>query len=512
MKTSLPPNHGLPPALLERPEFLFRQNGEPSLTDVQWEALSSGVGRGESVLALAPTSTGKTQIGVWAFASWLFTSATPRRAVYLVTHRSLANQKFEEFRRILHDPLDAGFSSRIVLATGDRQVSASGIQVTEPLRATLLVATYEKYLGLLCGSGIPSDLHDTCVVADEIQILGDRVRGVNVEVLLTLLRQAAPGQLIGLSAVLNPHDGQALADWLRLRLVRVPYREKHLYYECRTPSTRLSFRTESPGDFPEEPLPHGTATELQPLIQEFMKASDGKPIVVFCMRKQDVYAGCRAYCESRGIPLEGVPPARGLSVDTPEAALLSATLSHRIAIHCADLVEDDRLIVEDAIANQEIDLIFATSTLAAGVNFPLGTAIFYSWKRWNSERQLREPISAGEFHNMAGRCGRMGTNHESGHVVFLANDGPYDRAEVHSYWNPDHMDDLESQISPRHFTRLILQLAATNMVNGEGDARAFLKATFGASQELKKNVSGLVHWGPPFQEALADLRTWTFLR
>jgi helicase len=246
MKTSLPSNHGLPSALLARPEFLFRHNGEPSLTDVQWEALNTGIGRGESLLVLAPTSTGKTQIGIWAFASWLFAHTPRRRAVYLVTHRSLANQKFEEFRRILHEPLDIGSSSRLVLATGDRQVDTNGVQVSEPLRATLLVATYEKYLGLLCGSGIPTDLHDTCLVADEIQILGDKVRGVNIEVLLTLVRQATPGQFIGLSAVLSKDDGHALADWLQLQLVRVSHREKHLHYECRTPSKRLSFRTENP--------------------------------------------------------------------------------------------------------------------------------------------------------------------------------------------------------------------------------------------------------------------------
>jgi helicase len=187
-------------------------------------------------------------------------------------------------------------------------------------------------------------------------------------------------------------------------------------------------------------------------------------------------------------------------------------MPHRVAFHCADLVEEDRLMVEAALANHDVDLVFATSTLAAGVNFPLGTAIFSSWKRWNSDRQLREPISPGEFHNMAGRCGRMGTEHGSGHVVFLAHDQSYDYAAVRSYLNPDHMDDLESQVSPRHFTRLILQLAATNLVNDEGDARAFLRATFGASRELRQNASGLDHWRPPFQEALADLRTWTFLR
>ena len=513
MKTSLPPNHGLPNDLLAREELLFREGNTPSLTDVQWDALKAGIGRGRSVLALAPTSTGKTQIGIWALASWLAVDRFRRRAVYLVTHRSLAKQKFEESHRTLLGPLFGGAADAMVLATGDRQVDAKGTVVNEPLRASLLVATYEKYLGLLCGGGIPRDLGDMCIVADEVQILGDQSRGVHVETLLTLLRQGRPGQFIGLSAVLNEQDGQGLAKWLHVRLLRVPHREKHLRYECRTPTTRFTFHTGTPDEgIGNEPVESGMATELQALIRECMSGNGGKPVVVFCMRKQDVYDGCRTYCRSKGILLEGAPLLEGLSRDTPEAELLSATMPHGVAIHCADMVEEDRLRVEEALKSHEVDLVFATSTLAAGVNFPLGTVIFYSWKRWNFDHRRYEPISAGEFHNMAGRCGRMGTEHENGHVIFLADDEYHDQIVVRDFLNPDHLDSLESQISPDHFMPLVLQLAASNVVSTEHDALAFLKATFGASRELQVNTAGLDHWNVPFREVVADLRSWTFLR
>ena len=513
MKTSLPPNHGLPDNLLARQELLFREGDAPSLTDVQWEALNAGIGRGESALVLAPTSTGKTHIGIWALASWIAADRARRRGIYLVTHRSLANQKFEEFQRILLHPLFDGAGDVMVQATGDRQVNANGVPVNDPLRASLLVATYEKYLGLLCGSGIPGDLGDTCIIADEVQILGDKFRGVNVETLLTLIRQAKPGQCIGLSAVLTEQDGQALANWLEIQLVRVPHREKQLLYECRTPSRRLAFHTGTPEEgIREEPRKPGVATELQALIRECVDADGGKPIVVFCMRKQDVYDGCRAYCQSKGIDIRGAPLLAGLSPDTPEAELLSATMPHRVAIHCADLMEEDRLRIEEAIKNREVDLVFATSTLAAGVNFPLGTVIFYSWKRWNFDRRRREPILAGEFHNMSGRCGRMGAEHESGGVIVLADDGYGDQAVVRDFLNPDHLDTLESQVSPTHFTPLVLQLAASNVVSTEDGALAFLKATFGASRELQVNVAGLAHWDAPLREAVTHLRGWNFLR
>ena len=513
MRDSLPANHGFPEQFLPLDTLLFRDDGELSITDVQWEALNNGVCRGENMLALAPTSTGKTQIGVWALASWLASDRARHRAVYLVTHRSLANQKFEEFQQILLNSLFSDAQDAMVLATGDRTVDAGGVAVDAPLDAGLLVATYEKYLGLLCSTGIPSDLDNTCIVADEVQILGDKYRGVNIEALLTMVRRATPGQFIGLSAVLGNEDGQALAGWLNVRPVRVPHREKHLLYECRTPSKQLLFHTEMPQrGVSVNPLQPGTATDIQELIRECMNSKKGKPIVVFCMRKQDVYDGCREYCKSKGLILDGAPLFGGLSADTPEAELLSATMPHRVAIHCADLVEEDRLRVEQAIQNCEVDLVFATSTLAAGVNFPIGTVIFYKWERWNFERRHYEPIPAGEFHNMAGRCGRMGTEHESGRVIFLANDGYRDQAAVANFLTPDRFESLRSQIDPAYFTPLILQLTASNVIDSEDDGLEFLKTTFGAYRELRRSVAGLAHWDAPFGESVAQLQEWGFLR
>ena len=513
MKDSLPTNCGFPEEFLPLDTLLFREDGELSITDVQWEALNNGACRGENMLVLAPTSTGKTQIGVWALASWLATDRARHRAVYLVTHRSLANQKFEEFQQILLNPLFSDAQDAMVLATGDRTVDAGGVAVDAPLDAGLLVATYEKYLGLLCSTGIPSDLGNTCIVADEVQILGDKSRGVNIEALLTMVRRAAPGQLIGLSAVLRNEDGQTLAGWLNVPLVRVPHREKHLVYECRTPSRQLLFHTDTPQrGVSENSLQPGRAANIQELIRECMNSGRGKPIVVFCMRKQDVYTGCREYCKSQGLILDGAPLFSGLSADTPEAELLSATMPHRVAIHCADLVEEDRLRVEQAIQNHEVDLVFATSTLAAGVNFPIGTVVFYKWERWNFERRHYEPIPAGEFHNMAGRCGRMGTEHESGRVIFLASDGFRDRAAVTNFLTPDHFDFLRSQIDPAYFISLILQLTASNVIDSEDDGLDFLKTTFGAYRELQRNVAGLDHWDKPFRESVGHLREWSFLR
>jgi helicase len=64
------------------------------------------------------------------------------------------------------------------------------------------------------GFGNPSDMTSTTIVCDEIQLVGDGIG--EVEVLLTLLKNAGWKQFVGLSAVLQPKDAGDLASWLNV--------------------------------------------------------------------------------------------------------------------------------------------------------------------------------------------------------------------------------------------------------------------------------------------------------
>ena len=227
MKYEMPDGHGLSKACVE--QLVFHEDGNPALTDVQFSALAAGVGKGNSLLVVSPTSTGKTQIALWAIANSIEAKTT---AVYLVTHRALAKQKFEEFKSVLLKPFLNGNATSIVLATGDYVEDAQGEVPADPLHASVMVATYEKYLAMLSGSGVPADMTRTVIVCDEIQLIGDANRGQNVEVLLSLLKNAGWRQFVALSAVLEAKDSNDLADWLGVDLIIEPVREKHLRYEC----------------------------------------------------------------------------------------------------------------------------------------------------------------------------------------------------------------------------------------------------------------------------------------
>jgi len=114
MKDALPLDHGLSTAIVAN--LAFTEAGHPAVSDVQWEALSAGVGRGESILVVSPTSTGKTQIALWAIARSL---EARRNTVYLVTHRALAKQKAEDFKTQLLSRFLGNHSASLVVATGD---------------------------------------------------------------------------------------------------------------------------------------------------------------------------------------------------------------------------------------------------------------------------------------------------------------------------------------------------------------------------------------------------------
>lgn len=513
LNAALPPGHNLPVAVLNDAALLPRDEaGAPSITDVQFEALAAGIGRGRSMLCVAPTSTGKTLIGVWGVLTWL-DGAYGRRAIYLVTHRALARQKFEELRDLLSDRLFCGDPSCIVLASGDTVEDGAGNVPVAPLDAPLLVATYEKYLAMLAGSGVRGDMTDCAVVCDEVQIIGDESRGRAVEMLLTLLRHARWGQLIALSAVLDPRDAAALADWLGVALVRCASREKHLIYECRTEGGVYTFDT-GQAALGVRHRPRAAVERLATvdIVRELVARPENRPAVVFCMSRDRVYRLAAELADSRGTaPGSGGLQEPVFSEDTAAARQLSSLMARGVAFHTADLREDERRVVEDALARRLVDIVVATSTLAAGVNFPLGAVVFDSWRRWDDRRNMHVPLPESEFQNMAGRAGRMGSGHGVGRVVFTANGNAHQQRPAMAYLDPDRVTPLEPRLGAAAFVQVALQLLSSGLCATEDDICQFLLGTFSAYREREANRVGLDHWRLKVSEALGSLRDWGYV-
>lgn len=502
MKSELPANHGLSGVLEQH--LLFRDaSGDPAVSDVQYEALAAGVARGESVLVVSPTSTGKTQIALWAIAGGLERGCN---TVYLVTHRALAKQKFEDFKKQLLGPFLGGNVTSLVVATGDYVEDAEGIIPSEPLRAPLLVATYEKYLALLSASGVPKDMSSTVVVCDEIQLLGDLSRGQNVEVLLTLLRNAGWKQFVGLSAVLQQRDATDLSSWLGVQLIALDAREKHIRYECWTEGRMIVASSDKPEQIEEAALPPGVTLDPISALMSLLGQEDSpRPVIVFCMKKQDTYDLARRFVEAA---YKGKKGQMSLAFDglpaTSANEFLAGILERRVACHTADLTDEERQVVEMHLLDGRLDVVFATSTLAAGVNFPLGAAVFAGWSRWDGDLRARVPIEASDFHNMAGRVGRMGFAHDFGRVVFFAST-KHQLTDASKYLALGELPLIEPRVQPQRFNQLALQLVASGLCATQEEVERLVCSSFSALREEDRNTVAFERWPDLLKGAISGL-------
>lgn len=501
MKDFLPEGHGLSQPVLSG--LVFREDGNISLTDVQHKALEQGVACGKSMLVVSPTSTGKTLIGLWAIAEGL---SSGNNTVYLVTHRALAKQKFEDFQNVLLEDYLGGDKSAIVIATGDYVEDGNGQYPSAPLSAPLLVATYEKYLALLSASGMPKSMQNTVVVCDEIQLMGDESRGQNVEVLLTLMKNAGWKQFVGLSAVLQTKDAEELANWLGVALLKEHTREKHLRYECWAGGRVHTVSTARPDILDNNGvIPVGVGADTLSVLCHLLKQKKPPlPIIVFCMKKKDTYDLAEGFIRrfhsgkqgQLSLEFEALP-------ETSANMLLAKTLEFRVASHNSDLTDEERSIVERYLLEDKLDVVFATTTLAAGVNFPLGAAIFSDWRRWNSAQRQYVPIDSADFHNMAGRVGRMGFEHDEGKVIYFGTGVPL--ALATSYLSIADMPAIKARVTPERFNQLALQLLSSGLCTTRAELEALICKTFSALREEDTNTVSFATWPAKITKALDGL-------
>jgi len=210
------------PTLLQLPDFFKEKyNKFPTLTPVQEKSVNSGLLDNKSILACAPTASGKTLVATMAICNTLGKG----KAIYLVPLKALANEKFKEYKELLDNT-----EYKVIMSTGDIDSQSSYLANYD-----LLILTTEKLDSLLRHK--VSWISDVkTVVVDEIHLLNDPSRGPTLEVILTLLKNLIQPQIIGLSATIgNP---QELAQWLEAELVIDDWRpvelKKGIYHEGKT--------------------------------------------------------------------------------------------------------------------------------------------------------------------------------------------------------------------------------------------------------------------------------------
>lgn len=473
------------------------------LNDLQLEAVNEHrILDGDSLLVVAPTSSGKTFVGEMAAVRAIVSG---RKAAFLLPYKALVNEKYDQFSSLYHRQL--GF--RVIRCTGDR-LDDVGTFIRG--RYDLALLTYEMFLGLVVGN--PSTLNQLgLVVIDESQFITDPFRGITVELLLTYLlasrEKGISPQLIALSAVIG--DINKFDEWLRCRKLvtskrPVPLTEGVLdrdgVFEYVDPAGQIH-KTQllRPGTIRQRRSKPSSQDVIVPLVKTLLSKSEKEQVIIFRNRRGPA-EGCAAYLSDE----LGLPAADNAITALPTHDLSSSSsrlqrcLRGGTAFHNTNLLPEEKEVVERGFRdpNGNIRVLAATTTVAAGINTPASTVIL-------AEQEFKgedgRPFTVAEYKNMAGRAGRLGFN-EEGQSIILAETSEQRKALFQRY-PMGTLESLRSSFDPNNIETWILRLLAQigNIVRT--DVVRLLSNTYGGYLAVSSNPD----WRTGIEQRLEALLT-----
>ena len=431
--------------------------GFAQLTPIQRLSIEAGVIQGKGLFVSSPTSSGKTLVGELACFSSVLRG---EKAVYFVSHKALADQKFGDFQAKAKAFFDKELS--VALSTGDRDEG--------PTNPDILVTTYEKGLALILANQI--SLTGSTFIADEFQIVCEDVRGPGIEILGAITKRELAGQFVALSATLG--NSSEMAAWLNLDLIESDHRDVRLNQEIWHPQGSIS-------------LPFGSSTPSQIIIEAPYPANiyqvvarnielDRAPILVFTESRGEASELANRFSAKREITREGIELQKELklfSEPTESSEQLQSNIQRGVVFHTADLTPQERQIVEKGFSEGKIQVCFATSTLAAGVNFPFQTVVFPKLTYSFGDRQGKL-IEKSDYRNMSGRAGRLGL-HENGFAVLLPKNS---REQDHcSEIVRKSNDPAVSRLVSLSMRRTVLSLLSYQLIDNSNSLRTFFENT-----------------------------------
>lgn len=373
--------------------------GYDSLFPPQQLAIDNGLLDGSNVLVTTPTASGKTLIAILAAIKSL---EKGKKVVYLTPLRSLAYEKFTDFNEIDKSKI---FSRKIKIkiSTGDYNTSN-----TQLGNSDIVILTNEK-LDSILRQGVSWLSNVGLFISDEIHLIGDSERGSVLEMVLTKIKKFYPAsQILGLSATVT--NSPEISDWLGCKLIESSWRPTRLlegvysdgvvYYND---DSRINV-SESGKD---------TSSMAVDLVLDSIK-DGGQNLVFVETRKRSIsLAKTSSEIVHKNLSLEEKKAALEYSRlllenndDTDLTKTLSSLISFGVGFHHAGLSLSSRELVEKAFKSGAIKALFATPTLAAGVNLPARRVIITNVSRYDFRYGSNIPITVLEYKQLCGRAGR----------------------------------------------------------------------------------------------------------
>ena len=530
----------------------FTEGLDFPLDDFQVRACEA-VEEGKGVLVAAPTGAGKTIVGEFAVHLAL---ATGRKAFYTTPIKALSNQKY-------HDLVRQHGAERVGLLTGDSSVNGEApvvVMTTEVLRNMMYAGS-----STLSGLGF--------VVMDEVHYLADRFRGAVWEEVIIHLPEHV--QVVSLSATVSNAEefGDWLAEVRGNHEVVVSEHRpvplfQHmlvgttmfdlfagnrvnpdLLHAIRSAEQRGRFEDSVPrGErgrggrgrrdrsaprgpgggaggrgFARGGRPGGGATRAE-VVEELDR--DGLlPAITFIFSRvgceaavgQLLAAGTRLVTEREGLRIRRLVEERVEALADEDLGVLGywdfvEGLSRGFAAHHAGMLPLFREIVEELFTTAQIRAVFATETLALGINMPARTVVLEKLVKFNGEAHV--DVTPAEYTQLTGRAGRRGIDVE-GHAVVQWSRGMDPMAvgglastrtyPLRSSFRPTYnmAVNLVAQVG-REVAREILE---TSFAQFQAD-----RAVVGLATQVRRNEEGLEGYAEAMHCELGDFREYARLR
>ena len=416
------------------------------LDDFQKDACNF-INEGKSVVVCAPTGAGKTVIAQHAIHRAL---EEGKRIFYTTPLKALSNQKYYDFG-------EKYGTDKVGLLTGDTSINRNG---------QIVVMTTEVFRNMLYGTNFGSvtdNMKDVkYVVLDEVHYMNDEQRGTVWEE--SIIYCPTNVQIIALSATVANAD--ELTDWIntvhsKTELVDTDFRPvplRFFYFDSSQPTKLLPLLTPS-GQLNKKIKPEkrvfgkklqNKKSYVKDIIRN-LEQNDMLPAIYFTFSRKKCDEQMEK-CASLDLITKGERAQIQQIIDEYIAENPHLYNNKHIeyllcgvASHHAGLLPAWKGLVEKLFQKGLIKVVFATETLAAGINMPArSTVISATSKRTDSGHRM---LTASEFLQMSGRAGRRGMD-EIGYVTVVGTQfqSPEEVAElVLSDANP-----LESRFSPSY--------------------------------------------------------------
>ncbi len=408
--------------------------------DAFQERAIEALDEGRSVLVAAPTGSGKTVVAEYAVGRAV---QEGRRAFYTAPIKALSNQKF-------HDLVAIHGAAKVGLLTGDNTINGD---------APIVVMTTEVLRNMIYGrSGGLNRLG--VVVLDEVHFLQDTYRGpVWEEVIIHL---PADVGLVCLSATVS--NAEELAEWITtvrgptsavIELKR-PVRLENLYMIGDRTSDRMHLLATLVDSRPNPEAVRldgeaargwrGSArqgrrrlyTPRRLEVVERLEDEAMLPAIYFIFSRNACDEAAQV-CLDAGLQLTTGPERdrirqilndRLSGIDDRDLAVLGygrfrAGLENGIASHHAGMVPPFKEVVESCFVEGLVKVVFATETLAVGINMPARSVVIEKLTKFTGEHHTF--LTPGEYTQLTGRAGRRGIDDVGDAIVLWSPFVPFDQ-------------------------------------------------------------------------------------